>query len=52
MSHVLEQTVAFAASEAGISWSQVPPPYETHAARVTITLPIDFTERFYRLRKP
>lgn len=50
--YVLEQTAAFAASEAGISWSQVPPPYETNAARVTITLPLDSTERFYRLRKP
>lgn len=49
---VLEQSASFAPSEAGISWNQVPPPYETNGPRVSLAVPLAPGDRFYRLRKP
>lgn len=49
---VLEQSASFAPYEAGISWNQVPPPYETNGPRVSLAVPLAPGDRFYRLRKP
>ena len=48
---VLDQTPAMTSPPAGISWSQVPFPYQTNATHISITVPVPSGNRFYRLRK-
>jgi hypothetical protein len=47
---VLEEAGDLNASPIG--WTQLPPPYQTNATHVSITLPPTAANKFYRLRKP